>query len=393
MGRLAALVCAPLAAVVAHAQGEAPAPVAVLVAEVRSRPILEFEFAQGIVRSTKREYLTFQQTGRVDFIDTDRNGNPLREGAAVAQGQVLATLGNEALDASVESARAQLDRARASLRAAEDEYVRATNLKAGDAISDRDFERAQANRDQAQASHDAAEAGLRRALAGKTESTLVAPFDGVVAFINIREGQYIGPGSFNSASEGTAARTAPIVVIDPESFEIVVEVPLHVGGRVAVGQPAFLLDQEAMAELQSRGIERLAEYLRHLVAGRVAAVSPAINPDDRSVRARVVVDDPAHELIDGDFVTVWLQVGRKSDATVVPLNAILKRDGREWVFVVDADDRARRREVETGLIGLAGIEITRGVTLRERVVTKGKTRLKDGAHVAVAAAPENTPER
>ena len=357
-------------------------------AVAKQSPIREFEFAQGTVHATRREFLVFESSGKVNFVKTNAVGFPIREGEPVKEGQLLASLEHDTESASIQSAQASLDAARAGLRSAQSSYQRAENLKAGGAISERDYDRAVTSLEQSRARVESAETSLIRSTANVRGSQLIAPFDGVVAFINIREGQYISPASFNNNSDASAIRTAPLVLIDPESFEIVVDVPSFVGERLAIGQPAFIIRQEALASLQTVGVESPGQLVGHLIPGDIVSVSPAINPEDRSIRTRIVLQNAEPDLRDGEHVTVWLQVGRKDAATVVPTNAILKSGGQPYVFVVDKANRAQQRNVTLGLVGLEGVEIVSGVTPGDRVVTRGKNRARDG-ELVIASSNES----
>lgn len=365
----------------AAAQQKVGAPVVVETAVARQDAIREFEFAQGTVQASRREFLVFESSGKVNFIKTNAEGETLREGNPISEGQLLATLESDTENASMQSAQSSLEAARAGLRSAQSAFERAENLKAGGAISERDYERAVTSLENSRARVDSAEASLVRSTTSLRSAQLVAPFDGVVAFMNISEGQYISPSSFNSSSESSAIRTAPLVVIDPESFEIRVDVPAFVGERLAVGQPGFVLRQEALTRLQSIGAESPGALVQELLQGSVVSVSPAIYPDDRSIRTRIRMQADASNLRDGEHVTVWLQVGLKQDATVLPANAVAKRADRSLIFVVDGNGRATQRQVEVGLVGLAGVEVLSGVDAGERVITVGKHRVRDGDNV------------
>ncbi|MEO1596497.1 MAG: efflux RND transporter periplasmic adaptor subunit [Pseudomonadota bacterium] len=360
------------------------APV-VETAVAKRSPIREFEFAQGTVHATRREFLVFESSGKVSYVKTNAEGFPIREGEPVREGQLLASLENDTESASIQSAQASLDAARAGLRSAQSSYQRAENLKAGGAISERDYDRAVTSLEQSRARVEAAETSLIRSTTNVRGSQLIAPFDGVVAFINIREGQYVSPTSFNNNSDAAAIRTAPLVLIDPGSFEIVVDVPSFVGQRLSLGQAAFVIRQEALASLQTVGVEAPEQLVSHLIPGDIVSVSPAINPEDRSIRTRILLQNAAPNLRDGEHVTVWLQVGRKDAAIVVPTTAILKRSGQPYVFVVDATNRARQRDITLGLVGLEGVEIVSGVSPGDRVVTRGKNRARDGEPVIASS--------
>lgn len=372
-----------LAAPPAEAQQETGYPVVVETATAKEGAIREFEFAQGTVQASRREFLVFENSGKVNFIKTNAQGAILREGDPISDGQLLATLESDTESASIQSARSSLEAARAALRSAQSGFERAENLKAGGAISERDYERAVTSLEDSRARVDNAEASLVRSTSSLRGAQLVAPFDGVVAFMNISEGQYISQASFNSSSEASAIRTAPLVVIDPESFEIRVDVPAFVGERLAVGQTAFVLRQETLTRLQSIGAEPVGALVQDLLQGSVTSVSPAIYPEDRSIRTRIRMQADASDLRDGEHVTVWLQVGLKQNAIVLPANAVATRNEQSLVFVVDDNSRVMQRRVEVGLVGLEGVEVLNGVNAGERVITVGKYRVRDGDTVTV----------
>ncbi|MCG8368933.1 MAG: efflux RND transporter periplasmic adaptor subunit, partial [Proteobacteria bacterium] len=303
----------------AAAQGEPPAEPAALAVEVATvtrGPVTEVVFADGNARAARREFLVFESGGRVAFLKSNDDGGPLREGDAVTGGELLAELDRRIDDAATRAARAALDTARAALANARTELERARRLRAGQAIAESQYNAIEAGYQQALAAVRGAEARSDQARAGLRQLQIRAPFDGVVAFVNIREGDYVSPARFDRSSDGAAVRTSPVVVIDPSSFEILVELPVVSGRRVRPGQTAHILDAGTLAHVQEYGFESPdgAEGLDDLlITGRVVAVSPAIDPGSRSVRARVVTDADAGRLSDGGYVTVWIETDRRRD--------------------------------------------------------------------------------
>ena len=71
---------------------------------------------------------------------------------------------------------------------------------------------------------------------------MIAPFDGVIARLNIREGDYWTPQIVNVTGDyqGIVARL-PIIIIDPSQFEVNVELPAFQGGQIRSGQRAFVI--------------------------------------------------------------------------------------------------------------------------------------------------------
>lgn len=348
---------------------------------VQSGEVSEYEFGQGTVHATRREALVFQASGRVNFVYSNDSGIPLREGASVRAGELLASLDSRRSDAAAESAAAQLETANVVLRSAKETLDRAEELRKRGTGTQANVEAAQSAYDQALAGVRSAEAAIAEGQTSASDAQIIAPFDGIVSFINVRVGQYVSPQQFDPTNEASAARTAPISVIDPSSVEIIVDLPLFSGRKIQAGQRAFLMGQESMVALDSSDEVRESNLDKYLVAGEVAAVSPAVNPEDRSIRVRITSDAAQGKVIDGDFVTTWIEIARKDAEAIIPVNALFVRDNTEYVFVLNDDNTVNRREVRTGLFDPEGVEVISGLTTGDKVVTRGKSRLRDGDSV------------
>lgn len=362
------------------------------VAVVRRGPVTEIVFAEGNSQAVRKEFLLFENPGKVTFLKSNDEGGSLREGDTVVRGELLAKLDHRIDDATARAARAELDNFRAALTNAETEYERAKSLRDRGAIQISHFEATETAYQQALAEVRAAEARSDQVRASLRQLQIRAPFDGVVAFVNIREGQYVSPGQFSAQTERSLARTSPIVVIDASSFETIVELPVVSGRRVARGQTAYLLDEGTLAHVQEYGYASLGHVDSIddlLIPGRVVSVSPAIDPNSRSVRARVVTDQNVAALTDGGYVTVWIETERRENAIVAPLDALLFRGELAFVFVVDPTTRlVEQRPVIVGLTGQEGIEITEGLNEGETVVTKGRFRLSSGMRIRPVSDPQ-----
>ncbi|KQB03927.1 hypothetical protein XV92_01575 [Vibrio metoecus] len=349
------------------------------VSTVTQGLVTEFVFADGNAQSLKREFLLFENSGRVAYLKSNDDGGPLREGDAVKQGELLAELDRRIDNASANAARAELDTVRATLTNARTEFERAKRLKEGDAIQDSRFNAIETEYQQALASVRAAEARSDQALAGLRQLQLRAPFDGVVAFVNIREGQFYSPEQFDGTSAKHASKTSPIVVIDPSAFEILVELPVASGRQVRVGQNAFILDAGALAHVQEYGFdpETGTENIDALmIKGRVGSVSPAIDPGSRSVRARIIIDEKVEGLTDGGYAKVWIEIKQRQNAVNTPLESIVYRGEKAYAFVVDpSSNTVKRRTLTLGIIGEGGAEVKDGLSPGDIVVTKGRFRL------------------
>ncbi|MEM9244890.1 MAG: multidrug transporter, partial [Cyanobacteria bacterium P01_F01_bin.153] len=251
----------------ADAEEEVVSPTRLQVKVVRAKTGLaqQWVFDEGVVTAERRRVLNFEAEGDVEYI-TKVDGRDLREGDNVRKGQLLATIDarkqnvdietaeadlevsvreqNQAL-AALAQAKADLDKDQSDLRFNEAELVRYQELFDEGVVSasDRDVyvnaaekARAQLRVSQegvrvavddvrvAKAAVDASQARLRKAKVNREDTELVSPINGVVAYINIREGEYWDGQITNSASTiDDLTERAPIVVIDPQSFEVEVE--------------------------------------------------------------------------------------------------------------------------------------------------------------------------
>lgn len=367
------------------------AALTVEVAQVTQGPVTEFVFADGNAQALRREFLLFENSGQVAFLKSNDDGGPLREGDTVKQGELLAELDRRIDNATAKAARAELDTVRAALTNARSEFERAKRLQAGGAIQASRFNAIETEYQQALASVRAAEARSDQALAGLRQLQLRAPFDGVVAFVNIREGQFFSPEQFDASSAQYAAKTGPIVLIDPTAFEIVVELPVVSGRRVQVGQNAYVLDAGMLAHVQQYGFDPQSgvdSLDALLIKGRIGSVSPAIDPGSRSVRARVIIDESTQGLTDGGYVTVWIETNQRPNAVNTPLESIVYRADKAYAFVVDpASNQVTRRTLTLGITGEDGAEVLDGLAPGERVVTKGRFRLTGGMPVRYSLEP------
>lgn len=378
------------------AQTDTAPATTVRVGLVVHKTVSQFQVAQGTVHAVRRDYLTFERAGHITYLHNTDDNQAVREGDTVTgptaddpEGLLLAELDNTEAEAALKVAQAEFASAKVRVDSAEKTLERTTTLVERGSATKVKLDTDQAAYDSALAARDAAAARVLQARTHLRTGQLRAPFDGVVAFINIREGQYVTPQQFDSSNESSAARTAPIVIIDPDDYEISVNLPVFEAEDVKKDQRAFVVSQELLAHYQQYGDEAIAtsnlseeEILSNVrQVTRVTSVSPAVDPADRSVRVRLKLANEDGALRDGSFVNVWIETGREDNALVVPFSAVQAKGDRLFVYVLNDDNTVSRRAVELGLFDFDGVQITKGVEAGETVVTVGKARLQDGAKV------------
>jgi len=116
--------------------------------------------------------------------------------------------------------------------------------------------------------------------------------------------------------------------------------------------------------------------------GRVVKVAPAVDLRSRKLKVELEIENKDHRLKPGMFADVEIIYNEHSNVLVVPRISVLEKEGRTILFTVE-DDRAKLREVKTGISDEEKIEIVEGLSEGESVVIEGNYGLIDGAKVEV----------
>ena len=302
--------------------------------------------SRTLAQTESQRYRTLYEQGAISNSELDNRINTFQDAGAQTQ----------AADAQVRSAQAQISTAQSQVVAAEQQ------LQAVDS----QIETALARLEQA-----------RIALEG---TRIYAPFDGIVAYLNIRENEYYSLQAVSSqlGNYQELLNRVPIVVIDPSDFEVTAELPATSGDRVKSGQTALVTPSTTQLASASSNLTERAE-----ARGDVYSVTPAVSPGNRSIDVTARINNGFSNLQHGESVTLWVAAEEKEDAVVVPLNAVAFRNQVPYVFVVNEENIVEQREVTLGVEGLNEREILEGVEPGEQLVTEGQNGLVNGAEVRV----------
>ncbi len=403
-------------------------------------PIQAWSYGNGNVSAITKKHLTFQAEGTINYIKKV-DGRNLREGDWVRKGELLARVDSRKYDTDITVAAAEQIEAKnqvlnavASLRQAEESLAQAqTELekaKTDEAFAETDLKRYQALAEEgavkkrevevketesknaqaavrateaafrssqaeiaaaktqvetAQAGVNSANAKLAQSNVDREDTELIAPFDGVIARLNIREGEYWSPQIVNANNDyqGIVERL-PMIIIDPSRFEVNVELPAFQGGQVKPRQRAFIILDRDRSRANSGRITGQELISLASAKGTVFSVSPSVSPGKSSVRISIRIDEGGTNLQDGEQVSVWIATEEKNRAIVAPFNTFIFRDRQPHVFVVNEEKGiVEQREISPGIEGLAKREILEGVKPGEKLVTEGNNLLVNGAPVEI----------
>ena len=209
-------------------------------------------------------------------------------------------------------------------------------------------------------------------------------------------------------------RFTPSPVRAPISGTIVA-LPMQVGARLSQGQAvariATTSDLQIRTHIPERYIGRVSLGGRAIVSlsaypdarfnARVTETSPVLDPQSRTMELTLRLERPDARIRPGMFAQVRLITQEKSNTVKLPANAVVRRFGEAFVFVVvngsDGEDgepgvqRVERRAVTTGIQIDETVEILEGLSGGEVVVVQGQNLLDDSARVNVVTELEPLP--
>lgn len=274
-------------------------------------------------------------------------------GDAVRKGQVLATFARETTAAESLQGKASVMQAEAAFENAKADADRARSIQDTGALSQSQVAQYLTQEKVTRAQWEAAKASYAASQVRLGNTQVLAPDDGVISARTATVGAVAGAGQ------------ELFRLVRQSRMEWHAEVTPAEVGRIKVGQK---VDVTAASGLE--------------VKGTVRAIAPTADPQTRNVL--VFADLPRHaELKAGTFARGRFLLG-ESQALTVPAQAIVVRDGHNYVFVVGADNKAGQRKVETGRRVGERVELLQGLKAEEAVAVQGAGFLNDGDLVKVA---------
>jgi cobalt-zinc-cadmium efflux system membrane fusion protein len=108
----------------------------------------------------------------------------------------------------------------------------------------------------------------------------------------------------------------------------------------------------------------------------IAAIGDIVDPTSRTIKVRAWVNNEEHKLKPEMFARLQLEVGEAAQFLVVPREAVLEVDSKQFVYVVDSQNRYIKQEVKVASISPDQVRILEGLTRGQRIVTKGAVLIK-----------------
>lgn len=317
-------------------------------------------------------YLVAQVRARVDGIVQQRL---FQEGADVNVDEVLYQIDPAPYRAALESAQAQLARARANVESTTAQASRDEVLVGANAVSKQTYLNAVASQQQAAADVAAGIAAVKTAAINLGYTTVVAPIRGRIGSSLVTQGAYV---------QASAATLMAIVQqIDPiyvDLNETSVE-GLQLRQQVASGDVKLVGPDQAIVRLE---LEDGSAY-RH--PGNLQFSDITVDTGTGSVTVRAIFPNPEHVLLPGMFVRARIEQGSDQRAILVPQEGVTHdRQGRATVLVVGADNKVALRPVIATRVLRDKWIVESGLDEGERVIVSGIQSVQPDALVRARPA-------
>lgn len=355
----------------------APPPPSVSVAPVLIKPVSQWDEFSGRIEAIENVELRPRVSGYIDRVN-------YTEGQEVKKGEVLFTIDARSYRAELARAQAELARARTQAELGRSEAERARKLSELQAISTEEYEQRRSAAAQAQANVAAAQAAVDSARLNLEWTQVRAPIDGRAGRALVTAGNLVTAG--DSASVLTT-----LVSLDK----------VHV--HFDADERAFLRYAE-MARKGERPSERdgkvpvqvaLADDQGFPYNGTVDFLDNQVDRSTGTIRARAVLDNKERLFTPGLYARVRLLGSGEFKAALIDDKAVLTDQDRRYVYVVDKEGKAQRRDVKLGRM-VQGLRIVeQGLVAGDRVIISGVQKVffpgmpVNAKVVAMDAKPED----
>ena len=295
----------------------------------------------------------------------------VKEGQLVKAGDLLASIDDRAIRASLDQARAQLGESQAQLQVAQVNLKRYKELSIDDGVSKQTYDQQQALVNQLKATVQGNQAAIDAAQVQLSYTQIRSPVSGRVGIRNVDEGNFLR----TSDTQGLFSVTQ----IDPIAVEFSLPQQMlpTLQGLIAAQHPASV-DAFLGADTESPAAILLGE-------GRLSLIDNQISATTGTIRAKAEFSNAAQTLWPGQLVTVKIQTALDKAALVVPPTVVQRGMDSHFVYRLNGD------KVDVVPVQVtyqnSDLTIVTGVQPGDVLVSDGQSRLKAGAQVEVLKEP------
>lgn len=336
--------------------GKGPPAVPVSVASVVQESVPIRLQAIGNVEAFQTVALKARVDGQIVTVN-------FKEGQAVKKSEVLFRIDPRPYEAALRQAEANALRDRAGRDQARSQEKRYQELLQKNFVSKEAYAQFRTNAETAEATAKASQAALENARLNLEYCSILSPLDGYVGKVLLQAGNMVRANDVN-----------PLVVINQVR-------PIYVNFAVPEQNLPEVRKYQAQSPLGVDVVPTDPSMPRP--SGRLIFIDNAVDPSTGTIRLRAQFENEDAVLWPGQFVNVSVRLYERSDAIVVPSQALQTGPQGQYVYVIGEDSLAQVRKVIVERSD-GDRAIVSGVKQGERVVTQGQLRLGPKTRVQIA---------
>jgi RND family efflux transporter MFP subunit len=295
-------------------------------------------------------------------IEGDLDAVNVREGQVVRTGQQLARFDADEQESALRSAEADRVAAQSELTTTQWNADQSQQLFKAGAISEQANRAALQAVATAKARLAAADSRVKATSSVVRDTRVISPTNGVVSKRLVENGEHVSRGA------------SMLEIVRNDVLELVAAVPARAAGLVREGQSVrFVADGRNFG-------------------GRVARVSPTIDPTTRSITVYVEVPNPSGAIRGGTFATGQVVSRTVENVLAIPRDAIhYAADGTSQYAYRIVNDAIEYATLKTGVTDdrLGLVEVLEGLKAGDRIITGNVGNVGRGMRVSIAGGPDN----
>ncbi len=335
------------------AQNAAPPAPAVSAADVVVKSISQWDSFNGRIEAVESVQLRPRVSGYIDKVN-------YTDGQEVKKGEVLFTIDDRTYRAALEQAQANLARAKTQASLAQSEANRTDKLINTHLVSREEWEQRRSAAVQAQADIRAAQAAVDAARLNLDFTKVTAPIDGRASRALITSGNLVTAGDTASVLTTLVSQKTVYVYFDVDESTY-----LHYQNLARSGQGASSNHTALPVEIGLTGEEGYPHQ------GKVDFLDNQLTPSTGTIRMRALLDNSQRQFTPGLFARVRLPGSAEFQATLIDDKAVLTDQDRKYVYIVDKEGKAQRRDITPGRLA-DGLRIVRqGLNPGDKVIVEG----------------------
>ena len=335
------------------AQNAAPPAPAVSAADVLVKSISQWDSFNGRIEAVESVQLRPRVSGYIDKVN-------YTDGQEVKKGEVLFTIDDRTYRAALEQAQANLARAKTQASLAQSEANRTDKLVNTNVVSREEWEQRRSAATQAQADIRAAQAAVDAAQLNLDFTKVTAPIDGRASRALITSGNLVTAGDTASVLTTLVSQKTVYVYFDVDESTY-----LHYQNLARSGQGASSNHTALPVEIGLTGEEGYPHQ------GKVDFLDNQLTPSTGTIRMRALLDNAQRQFTPGLFARVRLPGSAEFKATLIDDKAVLTDQDRKYVYIVDKEGKAQRRDITPGRLA-DGLRIVRqGLNPGDKVIVEG----------------------